>query len=219
MLVAEQPLARRAGPRTRPSDSPFMSRCCQSMFTLTLSMPWSRSLWITCSVIPMFRIRIFIAGSEFLCSSQSSTPCSLHVAATCPSPSTNQPSSPRTASGTGSCSPRSRARRSAARRAFPRSSRARPRFSRLGADRRIGVDEPAAAEAGVEVQPAGEAVDVVVGAERRADLVDVLLVELLRVVELVAVDQVAQPVDRAPDPLGGRLARVLGLVAARGRSG
>jgi hypothetical protein len=31
----------------------------------------ARSLWITCSVIPMFRMRIFIAGSEFLCSRKS----------------------------------------------------------------------------------------------------------------------------------------------------
>ncbi len=56
------------------SDSPFMIRCCQSMFTLTLSCPRSFSSWITNSVIPMFRIRIFIAGSEFLCSSQSGWP-------------------------------------------------------------------------------------------------------------------------------------------------
>ena len=60
------------------------------MLTLTLSMPRPRSVWITCSVMPMLRMRIFIAGSEFLCSSHSSTPCSLHVAATWPIPSTNQ---------------------------------------------------------------------------------------------------------------------------------
>ena len=60
------------------------------MLTLTLSRPRPRSVWITCSVMPMLRIRIFIAGSEFLCSSQSSTPPSLHVEATSPSPSTNQ---------------------------------------------------------------------------------------------------------------------------------
>ena len=69
------------------------------------------------------------------------------------------------------------------------------------------------------MEAAGQAVDVVVRPERVADLVDVLLVELLRVVELVAVDQVAEPVDRAPDPLDRRLARVLGLVAARDEAG
>ena len=40
-------------------------------------------------------------------------------------------------------------------------------------------------------------------------------VELLRVVELVAVDEVAEPVDRATHPLRGRLAGPLRLVAAR----
>ena len=45
-----------------------MIRCCQSMLTFTLSMPCARSVWITCSVMPMLRMRIFIAGSEFLCS-------------------------------------------------------------------------------------------------------------------------------------------------------
>ena len=45
---------------------------------------------MTNSVIPMFRIRIFIAGSEFLCSSQSGWPCSSSVAAICPSPSMNR---------------------------------------------------------------------------------------------------------------------------------
>ena len=70
--------------------SRFMIRCCQSMLTLTLSRPWARSLWITCSVIPMLRIRIFIAGSEFLCSRKSRIPCSRQRCAACPIPSTNQ---------------------------------------------------------------------------------------------------------------------------------
>ena len=72
------------------SDSPFMSRCCQSMLTLTLSRPRPRSVWITCSVMPTLRMRIFMAGSEFLCSSHSSTPPALHVSATRPIPFTNQ---------------------------------------------------------------------------------------------------------------------------------
>ena len=48
--------------------SPFISRCCQSMLTFTLSIPCARNVWITCSVMPTFRMKIFIAGSEFLCS-------------------------------------------------------------------------------------------------------------------------------------------------------
>ncbi len=69
--------------------SPFMIRCCQSMLTLTLSRPCARSLWITCSVIPMFRIRMFIAGSEFLCSRKIVTPRSFACCAAAPIPSTN----------------------------------------------------------------------------------------------------------------------------------
>ncbi len=71
------------------SDSPFMSRCCQSMFTCTFSIPWVRSLWITCSVMPTLRMRIFIAGSEFLCSRKSLTPCFPQTSAACPIPSRN----------------------------------------------------------------------------------------------------------------------------------
>ena len=59
------------------------------MFTWTLSSPCARSLWITCRVIPMFRIRIFIAGSEFLCSRKSLIPWSRQRSAVCPMPSTN----------------------------------------------------------------------------------------------------------------------------------
>ena len=67
--------------------SPFMIRCCQSMFTLTLSSPRARSVWITWSVIPMLRMRIFIAGSEFLCSRKRWTPCSRQRSAASPIPS------------------------------------------------------------------------------------------------------------------------------------
>ena len=45
-------------------------------------------------------------------------------------------------------------------------------------------------------------------------LVAVLLVQLLRIVELVAVDQVAETVDRTAHALGRRLARPLRLVPA-----
>ena len=45
------------------------------MLTWTLVIPWARSLWMTCSVMPMLRIRIFIAGSLFLCSRNSLRPC------------------------------------------------------------------------------------------------------------------------------------------------
>ena len=57
------------------------------MFTLTFVMPCARSVWITCSVIPTFRMRIFIAGSEFLCSRKRSVPFSAHRLATWPMPS------------------------------------------------------------------------------------------------------------------------------------
>ena len=60
------------------------------MFTVTLSIPCARSVWITCSVIPMFRIRIFIAGSEFLCSRKTVTPRSFARCAAWPIPSTNR---------------------------------------------------------------------------------------------------------------------------------
>ena len=54
-------------------------------------MPCARSLWITCSVIPMFRIRIFIAGSEFLCSRNTVTPLlGFACCAASPTPSMNR---------------------------------------------------------------------------------------------------------------------------------
>ena len=59
------------------------------MFTWTFVIPRRRSVWITCSVIPMFRIRIFIAGSEFLCSRKSFTPCFAQISAASAIPSTN----------------------------------------------------------------------------------------------------------------------------------
>ena len=54
-----------------------------------------------------------------------------------------------------------------------------------------GETSPPLPKRRVEVQPARDAVDVV-AAERVADLVEVVARELLRVVELVAVDQVAE---------------------------
>jgi len=84
---------------------------------------------------------------------------------------------------------------------------------RLLANLLVGRDEPASPEAGVEVEPRGDAVDPV-AVERSAHLVEVLLGELLRVVELVAVDEVAEPLDGPAHALRGRLARVLRLVAA-----
>ena len=73
--------------------------------------------------------------------------------------------------------------------------------------------EPSPPEARVEVEARRHAVHVVV-AERREHLVAVVGVELLRVVELVPVDEVAEPVDRATHPLRRRLAGPLRLVAA-----
>jgi hypothetical protein len=60
-------------------------------------------------------------------------------------------------------------------------------------------------------RPARDAVDPV-PVERVSDLVEVRRRQLLRVVELVVVDQVAEPLDRGPHLLRRRLARELGLV-------
>ena len=199
--------------------SPFISRCCQSMLTLTLSIPWRRSEWITCSVIPMLRIRIFIAGSEFLCSRKTVTPRSFACCAACadavdearpgllvrrlervvvaldPGPDDHV--------GAGLAGEVDRLARQP---------------QRLLAGRVVGRAERALAEAGVEVEAARDAVDPV-PVERVADLVEVRRRELLRVVELVVVDQVAEPLDRRPHLLGRRLAGQLGLVAGRVEAG
>ena len=81
---------------------------------------------------------------------------------------------------------------------------------------RVGVrgDEPAAAEARIEVEAARDAVDPVT-VEHVAHSVDVLRRQLLRIVELVVVDQVAQPVDRATHSVDRRFAPVVRLIAAR----
>ena len=59
------------------------------MLTLTFVIPCSRSLWITCRVMPMLRMKIFMAGSEFLCSRKSETPWSAQRCAASPMLSTN----------------------------------------------------------------------------------------------------------------------------------
>jgi hypothetical protein len=64
------------------------------------------------------------------------------------------------------------------------------------------------------VEPGADRVDAV-PVERLAHLVEVLVRELARVVELVVVDQVAQAFDGTAHALHGRLPRVLGLIAAR----
>ena len=60
------------------------------MLTLTLSIPCRRSVWITCRVMPMLRMKIFIAGSEFLCSRKTVTPRSRACWADSPTPSMNR---------------------------------------------------------------------------------------------------------------------------------
>ena len=60
------------------------------MLTLTFEIPRVRRVWITCSVMPTLRIRIFIAGSEFLCSRKTVTPRSAACEAASPTPSTNR---------------------------------------------------------------------------------------------------------------------------------
>jgi hypothetical protein len=68
------------------------------------------------------------------------------------------------------------------------------------------------------VEAGRDAVDAV-AVEGRPDLVDILLGELLGVVELVVVDQIAQPPDCAPHAVGGRFPRPLRLVAAGDEAG
>ncbi len=57
------------------------------MLTLTFSIPWARRVWMTCSVMPMLRMKIFIAGSEFLCSRNTVTPRPFACCAASPTPS------------------------------------------------------------------------------------------------------------------------------------
>ena len=85
---------------------------------------------------------------------------------------------------------------------------------------RVGVHQPPAAKARIEMQSAGDAVHVVV-AERRAHLVEVVGREFVGVVELVPVDQIPQALDRAVDLLGHRLGHVVvaGLIAAGHEAG
>ena len=66
-----------------------------------------------------------------------------------------------------------------------------------------GEREPALAEARVEVHAARDAVDAV-PVERGAHLVEVVARELLRVVELVVVHQVAEALDGRPHLRRGR---------------
>ena len=88
---------------------------------------------------------------------------------------------------------------------------------RLAADPGSGLTRPPRPNRGSRCKPAGDAVDVV-AAERRADLVEVVGRELVRVVELVAVDQVAEPLDGAVHLLGDRLGVVAVLAAGSRRA-
>ena len=66
---------------------------------------------------------------------------------------------------------------------------------RLGPGRVVGRAEAALAEPRIEVEAAADAVDPV-AAERLPHLGEILRRELLRIVELVVVDQVAEAFDR-----------------------
>jgi hypothetical protein len=85
---------------------------------------------------------------------------------------------------------------------------------RLVADGVVRRREPPFAEERIEVQARTDRVDVAT-VERVADVVEVVRRQLVRVVELVPVDRVAEPLDRARDTLRSRLVAVLGLVAQR----
>src|SRR5207248_3948099 len=81
-------------------------------------------------------------------------------------------------------------------------------LERLAAEPVVRLREGALAEARFEVKAGGHAVDVVL-AERLAHLVEVVLAEFLRIVELVAVHQIAEALDRPRDLLCGRLLHVV----------
>src|SRR5512133_1436653 len=74
--------------------------------------------------------------------------------------------------------------------------------------RLVGRHEAATAEAGIEMEAGREAVDVV-SVQCVADLVQVLLGQLLRVVEFVAVDQVSETFDSFLYACSGRFAQPL----------
>src|SRR4029077_524181 len=86
--------------------------------------------------------------------------------------------------------------------------------NRLGASRVVRRRQATLRETWIEVQAAGDAIDAVT-VERLLDLLEIVAVDLLRVVELVVVHQVAEPLDRGAHPLRGRGAGELRLVAAR----
>src|SRR4029450_5995135 len=85
---------------------------------------------------------------------------------------------------------------------------------RLSAGRVVGRAKTTLTEPGVEMETARDAVDAV-SVECVPDSFEVLAGELLRVVELVVVDQVAKSFDGCAHLLDGRRARELGLVSAR----
>ena len=89
---------------------------------------------------------------------------------------------------------------------------------RVAAHRVVGRGEPALAVARVQVRAGGDRVDAV-AVQGLAHLVEVRRRELLGVVELVVVHQVAEALDGAVDLLRGGLDAVLGLVAARHEAG
>ena len=85
---------------------------------------------------------------------------------------------------------------------------------RLRPRRPVGRSETTTAEARIEVQARREAVDVV-SVQCVADLIQVVLRQLLRIVELVAVDQIAEALDGVANTVDRRLVREVRLVAAR----
>ena len=78
--------------------------------------------------------------------------------------------------------------------------------------------ESSAAEQRIQMRAGRDGVDAVLS-ERRTHFVQVLLGELLRVVELVVVDEVVEPAYGARHLEGGRLAGMLGLISARHEPG
>ncbi len=185
------------------------------MFTCTLSIPWARRVWITCSAIPMLRMKIFIAGSEFLCSKNTVTPRVFRMGGRCGDPVDE----PRPGGAVGGLEgvvvaldprPDDELRPQLPRQLDPLERQPERRLP----GRVVGRGKPTLRKARIEVQPARETVDPM-PPKRLLHRRQVLAGELLRIVELVIVHQPAQPRNRRLHLLHRRDPRQLRLIPTR----
>ena len=198
--------------------SPFMIRCCQSMLTLTLSMPAVAQLVDHVQRHPDVRHVDLHRRLGVLVLEEEQAPVrreplgDLRDAVDQP-----RPRSRRTAPGTGSCSPRRRARRSSARRSRRRGRPPRAEPSASRAHRVVERGQPALAEARVDVQARRRSRRSRARRAPRAPRRGCRGSSSPRIVELVVVHQVAEPGDRAVHLLRDRLVRAP-AGSRRGRS-